>query len=71
MDTTTIAHPAPRPTREKPRRTCAACGEPSSGISARIGFPVVGERATGCYYHVRCRPGSRPATAAILLSVAL
>jgi ribosomal protein S14 len=66
-----LAHPAPRPTTEteKPRRLCAACGAPSGSISAGTGFPVVRERATGRYYHVRCRPGSRPA--AVLLGAAL
>ena len=66
MDTTTIAHPAPHPTPEKPPTTCAVCGEPSGSISAGTGFPVVRDRATGRYYHVRCRPGA--ATAAALLT---
>ena len=70
MDTTTIAHPAPHPTPEKPRklRQCAACGEPSGSISAGTGFPLVRERATGRYFHVRCRPGSPSSKAALLLA---
>ncbi len=68
MSTTTIAHPAPHPTPEKHRRTCAACGEPAGSISAGTGFPVVRERATGIYYHVRCRPGSPSGKAAVVLA---
>ena len=70
MDTTTIAHPAPHPTPEQPRRLrpCAACGEPSGSISARTGSPVVRERATGRYFHVRCRPGTPSGTTAVLLT---
>ena len=68
MDTTTIAHPAPHPTPEKPRRMCAGCGEPSGSISAGTGRPVVRERETGRYYHVRCRPGSPSGKAAVVLA---
>ena len=53
-----LAHPAPHPTTEKAFRPCAACGEPSGSISAGTGRPVVRERETGRYYHVRCHPGS-------------
>jgi hypothetical protein len=68
VSTTTIAHPAPHPTPEKPRRTCAGCGKPSGSISAGTGFPVVRERATGRYYHVRCRPGSPSGKAAVVFA---
>ncbi len=66
MSTTIIAHPAPPTTREKAPRLCAGCGEPSGSISAGTGKPVVRERATGLYFHVRCRPGS-PSGAAFVL----
>ena len=68
MSITTIAHAAPLPTPEKPRRTCAACGEPSGSISAGTGFPVVRERETGRYYHVRCRPGTPSGKAAVVFA---
>ena len=68
MSTTTIAHPAPLPAPEKPPTTCAACGEPSGSISAGTGYPVVRERETGRYYHVRCRPGTPSGKAAIALA---
>jgi hypothetical protein len=68
VSTTTIAHPAPRPTTEKTPRPCAACGEPSGSISAGTGFPVVRECATGLYYHVRCRPETPPGKTAVILA---
>jgi hypothetical protein len=69
MATTTIAHPAPHPTPEKPPTTCAGCGEPSGSISAgRTGFPVVRERVTGLYFHVRCRPGPPSGKAAVVFA---
>ena len=70
MSTTTIAHPAPLPATEKPRRLrpCAACGEPSGSISAGTGYPVVRERESGRYFHVRCRPGTPSGAAAVLLA---
>ena len=75
MDTRSLAPPA-RPattTTEPPRpvRTCAACGEPGGSISAGTGFPVVRDRATGLYYHVRCRPGPSSGKAAVLLAAVL
>ena len=66
MDTRSLAHPAPTTTTAKTPRPCAGCGEPAGSISAGTGFPVVRERATGLYYHVRCRPGTssgKPAVA--------
>jgi len=42
---------------------CAGCGKPAGSISAGTGYPVVRERATGRYYHVRCRPGAVAAAA--------
>ena len=68
MDTTTIAHPAPHPTPEKPPMTRAACGEPAGSISAGTGRPMVRERETGLYYHVRCRPGTPSGKAAVLFA---
>ena len=68
MSTTTIAHPAPLPAPEKPPTTCAACGEASGSISAGTGFPVVRDRETGLYYHVRCRPGSPSGKAAVIFA---
>ena len=61
-----LAHPAP--TTAKTPRPCAGCGEPAGSISAGTGFPVVRDRESGLYYHVRCRPGS-PSGAAFLLGV--
>ena len=69
MSTTTIAHPAPLPTPEKHRRTCAACGELAGSISAGTGRPVVRERETGLHYHVRCRPGTPSGKAAVVFGV--
>ena len=71
MTTTTIAHPAPTTTTEKKPLPCAGCGEPSGSISAGTGSPVVRERETGRYYHVRCRPGtpSGKATAVVFAGV--
>ncbi len=66
MITTESSAPAPRPTTEKTPRPCAGCGEPADSISAGTGFPVVRERETGLYYHVRCRPGTPSGKAAIL-----
>ncbi len=64
MITTESSAPAHPPTTAKPPRPCAACGEPSGSISAGTGFPVVRERETGRYFHVRCRPGTPSGTAA-------
>ena len=67
-----LAHPAPHPTTEKASRPCAACGEPSGSISAGAGYPVVRERATGgCYFHVRCRPGTPSDAASAVFAAVL
>ena len=68
MITTESSAPAPRPTTEKPPRPCAGCGEPAGSISAGTGYPVVRERETGLYYHVRCRPGTPSGKAAVLFA---
>ncbi len=68
MITTESSAPAPRPTTEKTPRPCAACGEPAGSISAGTGFPVVRERESGRYYHVRCRPGTPSGKAAVLFA---
>ena len=65
MIATESSAPAPRPTTEKTPLPCAACGEPSGSISAGTGFPVVRERSTGLYFHVRCRPLSPSGKAAV------
>ena len=65
MATTTIAHPAPPTTTAKTPRPCAVCGEPAGSISAGTGYPVVRERESGLYYHVRCRPGTPSGKAAV------
>ncbi len=64
-ESSALAHP---PTTAKTPRSCSACGEPSGSISAGTGYPVVLDRVTGLYFHVRCRPGS-PSGAAFLLGV--
>jgi hypothetical protein len=66
--TTKSSAPAPRPTTEKTPRPCAGCGEPAGSISAGTGFPVVRERSTGRYYHVRCHPGSPSGKAAVVFA---
>jgi hypothetical protein len=50
--------PQVRRDRREGRERCAGCDELSGSISAGSGFPVVRERSTGRYYHVRCRPES-------------
>ena len=68
MIESSVAQPAHPPTTasEKRRRcSCAACGKPSGSISAGTGFPVVRDRETGEWFHVRCRPGAT-ADAAVL-----
>ena len=52
----------------KTPRSCEACGEPAGSISGGTGYPVVRDRATGLYYHVRCRPGSPSGKAAVLFA---
>ena len=68
MATTKSSAPAHPPTTAKTPRPCAGCGEPAGSISARTGFPVVRERATGRHYHVRCRPGTPSGKAAVALA---
>ena len=41
----------------RPVKRCGGCGEPGGSISEGTGFPLVRDRTTGGYYHVRCRPG--------------
>ena len=65
-----LAHPAPTATEKAPR-LCAGCGEPAGSISAGTGYPVVRDRESGLYYHVRCRPGTPSSTAAVLLADAV
>ena len=66
--TTESSAPAHPPTTEKKPRPCAGCGGPAGSISVRTGFPVVRERATGLYYHVRCRPGTPSGKAAVVFA---
>ena len=54
---------------EKTPRSCTGCGEPAGSISGGTGYPVVRERATGRYYHVRCRPGTPSGKAAVVFGV--
>ncbi len=68
MITTESSAPAPRPTTEKTPRSCAGCGEPAGSISAGTGYPVVRERETDLYYHVRCRPGTSSGKAVVVLA---
>ncbi len=68
--TTESNAPALRPTIEKTPRPCAGCGEPSGSISAGTGYPVVRERSTGRYFHVRCRPGTPSGAAAVVIGSA-
>ncbi len=43
--------------------------QPAAGsISAGTGFPVVRERSTGLYFHVRCRPGTPSGTVAVVFA---
>ncbi len=53
-----LAQRACPPTTQKPRRSCDACGVPSGSISSGTGFPLVRDRETGEWFHVRCRPGA-------------
>ena len=68
MITTESSAPVHPPTTEKTPRPCTACGEPSGSISAGTGYPVVRERESGRYFHVRCRPGTPSGAAAVLLA---
>ncbi len=62
-----LAHPA-HPTTAKTPLPCAACGEPSGSISTGTGYPVVRDRVTGAWFHVRCRPGTPSGAAAVVLA---
>ena len=55
-------------TGERPVETCAGCGEPAGSISAGTGKPVVRERESGSYFHVRCRPGTPSGKVAVVLA---
>ena len=68
MATTKSSAPAPHPTTAKTPRLCAGCGEPAGSISAGTGYPVVHERSTGLYFHVRCRPGTPSGKAAVVFA---
>ena len=68
MATIKSSAPAPRPTIEKTPRSCAACGEPSGSTSAGTGYPVVRDRESGLYFHVRCRPGTPSGAAAVVFA---
>ncbi len=39
-------------------RCCEGCGEPSGSISEGTGFPLVRDKESGGWFHVRCRPGN-------------
>ena len=54
-----VAHPAHQSTPEKPRRRCAECGEPSGSISQGTGFPLMRDKESRDFFHVRCLPGTR------------
>ena len=71
MATTEFIAPAPRSTTEKTPRPCAGCGEPAGSISAGTGYPVVRDRESGLYFHVRCRPGTPSGKAAAVVLAAL
>jgi hypothetical protein len=58
VDTKSLAHPAPQTTPEQPRRHCAECGDPSGSISQGTGFPLVRDKESGEFFHVRCMPGT-------------
>jgi hypothetical protein len=62
-----LAQPA-RLTTEKTPRPCAGCGEPAGSISAGTGFPVVRDRESGHWFHVRCRPGTPSGAAAVVFA---
>ena len=54
MAETSVAHQAHPSTPEKPRRLCAGCAEPSGSISRGTGFPLVLDKESGLWFHVRC-----------------
>ncbi len=68
MATTKSSAPAHPPTTAKTPLPCAGCGEPAGSISAGTGFPVVRERSTGLWFHVRCRPGTSSGAASVLFA---
>jgi hypothetical protein len=41
----------------RPRKHCAECGEPSGSISKGTGFPLVRDKKSERWFHVRCQPG--------------
>ena len=57
------AHPSATTTDKPRRRSCEACGEMAGSISAGTGAPLVRDRETGAYFHVRCHPGTIAAAA--------
>ena len=60
------AHPSTTTTENTRRRSCEACGEFSGSISAGTGAPLVRDRQTGEWFHLRCRPGATAAAEALL-----
>jgi hypothetical protein len=68
MATTKSSALAYPPTTENMPRPCAGCGELAGSISAGTGFPVVRDRESGLYYHVRCRPGTPSGKAAVVFA---
>lgn len=54
MTTTTIVQ---EPTKTRPVRLCAKCGERAGSRSAGTGRPLHRE-ADGRFFHINCRPGA-------------
>jgi hypothetical protein len=52
--TTTIPEPARADTR--PVRSCEGCGEKAGSVSAGTGRPLVGDKASGLFFHLSCKP---------------
>ncbi len=67
MATTESSAPAPTTTERMPL-PCAACGEPAGSISAGTGRPVIRDRESGLYFHVKCRPGTSSGVAAVVFA---
>jgi hypothetical protein len=61
MTTTTSI---PEPTRTRPVRFCAKCGERAGSRSAGTGRPLHRE-ADGRFFHIGCRPGAVSFAAAL------
>ncbi len=55
MTTTTSI---PEPTRTRPVRFCAKCGERAGSISKGTGRPLMRDNTTGEFFHIGCRPGA-------------